>query len=146
MAILVYVDDILVVGNVPSAINHLKAHLTSHFKIKDLGPVKYFLGIESARSDKDIYLNQMKYTWDIIKDIGFENARIAIVPMEQNHSLLSNTTSPYLFNPAPYRRLVGRLIYLTRPDLSYVVHILSQFLSSPRQFHLDAAHHVVRYL
>lgn len=113
-----------------------------------MGPVKYFLGIEAARSTKGIYLNQRKYTWDIIKDVGFENAKIAVVPIEQNHTLLSNTTSPFMFNPAPYRRLVGLLIYLTitHPDLSYDVHVLSQFLASPRQCHLDAAHRVVRYL
>lgn len=148
MVVLVYVDDILVVENNPTAIAQFKAHIASYFKIKDLGPVKYFLGIEAARSDKGIYLNQRKYTWDIIKDVGLENSKIAIIPIEQNHTLLSNTTTHFLFNPAPYRRLVGHLIHLTitRPDLSYVVHVLSQFLASPRQCHLDAAHKVVRYL
>ena len=148
LAILVYVDDILVVGSDSTSIANIKAHLASHFKIKDLGPLKYFLGIEAARSDKGIYLNQRKYTLDIIKDVGLEHSRTASVPMEQNHTLLGNKVSPFLIDPAPYRRLVGRLIYLTitRPDLSYAVHVLSQFLASPRQCHLDAAFKVVKYL
>lgn len=141
LAVLVYVDDILVVENNQNVIIRFKAHLTNHFKIKDLGPIKYFLFVDDilvvgnnqnaiirfkARSDKGIYLNHRKYTMNIIKDVGFEHAKIVAVPIEQNHTLLSNTTSPFLFNPASYRRLVGRLIYLTitRPDLSYAVHVI----------------------
>lgn len=142
LAILVYVDDILGVGNNQPTIAPFKAYLASHFKIKDLGLIIYFLGIEAARSSRGIYLNQRKYTLDIIKDDGLENAKIAIIPIEQNHTLLSNTLSPFLFNHVPYRCLVGRLIYLTitRLDLSYVVHVFSKFLASPRQCHLEAAH------
>lgn len=68
-------------------------------------------------------------------------------PIEQNHSLAS-VTGPLLENPESYRRLVGRLIYLsfTRPDLAYVVHILSQFMHKPLVAHWDAALRVVRYL
>lgn len=146
--VLVYVDNILVLGNNQPTITAFKAHLASHFKIKDLRAIKYFLGIKAARSDNDIYLNQRKYTLDIIQDAGLANAKFAIVPIEQNHTLLSNVLSQFLFNPAPYRQLVGSLIYLTitRPDLAYAVHVLSQFLASPRQCHLDAAHCVMRYL
>ena len=64
-------------------------------------------------------------------------------PMEQNHQL-ARSTSPPLENVEQYRRLVGRLIYLsfTRLDLAYSVHILSQFLSTPRRDHWDATIHV----
>ncbi|WOH15705.1 hypothetical protein DCAR_0935248 [Daucus carota subsp. sativus] len=148
VAVLVYVDDILVTGNDLKLINTVKAHLAKHFLIKDLGPLHYFLGIEAARSSAGIFLNQRKYTLDIIKDLKFENAKPSLIPMEQHHTLLSNTTSPLLDNITSYRQLVGRLIYLTItcPDISYPVHILSQFLSAPRACHLDAAYKVVRYL
>ncbi|KAK1368489.1 hypothetical protein POM88_034581 [Heracleum sosnowskyi] len=148
VAILVYVDDILITGSDITLIAKVKSHLSSHFKIKDLGPLKYFLGIEATISTQGIYLNQRKYTIDIINDVGLSKAKVSIVPMEQHHTLLSNSSSPSMVNVSSYRQLVGRLIYLTitRPDISYPVHVLSQFLASPRQCHMDAAYKVVRYL
>lgn len=62
-------------------ITKIKAYLSTHFKIKDLGPLKYFLGIEIARSVKGFYLNQRKYSLDIIKDVGFESAKASLVPI-----------------------------------------------------------------
>lgn len=107
IVILVYVDDILAAVNDVSAINAVKNHLASHFKIKDLGALRYFLGIEVARSSKGIYLNQHKYSLDIVTDMGYMNAKPALIPMKKNHTLLSNTTSPLLTNVSSYRRLVG---------------------------------------
>ncbi|CAL8995759.1 unnamed protein product [Prunus brigantina] len=67
--------------------------------------------------------------------------------MEQN-SKISSDTGEILHDPTKYRRLVGRLIYLTitRPDITYSVHILSRFMHEPRKPHLDAAMRVLRYL
>lgn len=68
-------------------------------------------------------------------------------PLEQNHRL-ALVDSEELPDPAKYRRLIRRLIYLreTRPELSYSIHILSQFMQKPCQAHWDAAVRVVRYL
>ena len=67
--------------------------------------------------------------------------------MEENHKL-ALATGNLLDDPTKYRRLVGCLIYLTitQPDLSYVVHVLSQFMQAPRVEHMEAAIRVVRYL
>ncbi|CAO2835584.1 unnamed protein product [Amaranthus hypochondriacus] len=115
--------------------------------MKDLGALKYFLGIEVARNPEGIYLCQRKYVLDIIAESSNLGAKPATFPMEQNHRL-ARSTSLLLQDIEQYRRLVGRLIYLafTRPDLAYSVHILSQFLNAPRQDHWDAAIRVVRYL
>ncbi|XP_059450873.1 uncharacterized mitochondrial protein AtMg00810-like [Corylus avellana] len=145
--VLVYVDDIIITGNDDLAINQLKHFLEKKFLIKDLGKLKYFLGIEVARSKKGIFLSQKKYILDILKDTGLIGGRVSDFPMEQ-HLYLSPDDGTLLPDPTPYRRLVGRLIYLTvtRPDINYSVNILSQFMHSPRTAHMDAAHRVVRYL
>lgn len=146
-AVLVYVDDILVTGNDMSSILALKVFLNKRFHIKDLGPLKYFLGIEVARSSHGIFLSQRKYALDILKTSGHLGTCPVSFPMEQHHRL-SNDQGELLVDPTVYRRLVGRLIYLTitRPDIVYSVNILSQFMHQPRKPHYDAAIRVLRYL
>uniref|UniRef100_A0A2N9GD76 CCHC-type domain-containing protein n=1 Tax=Fagus sylvatica TaxID=28930 RepID=A0A2N9GD76_FAGSY len=145
--VLVYVDDILVAGNDLSQIETFKHALSTNFKTKDLGPLKYFLGLEVARSPKGIFLNQRKYALDILNDSGQLGARTASFPMEQNLKLTNQDGTP-LSDPSPYRRLVGRLIYLTitRPDIVFAVNILSQFMHAPRLPHMQAATRVLRYI
>ncbi|RVW25775.1 Retrovirus-related Pol polyprotein from transposon RE2 [Vitis vinifera] len=145
--VLVYVDDLIISGNDSAALKTFKAYLSDCFKMKDLGVLKYFLGIEVARSSAGLFLCQRKYTLDIVSEAGLLGAKPCGFPIEQNHRLgLAN--GELLSNPESYRRLVGRLIYLavTRPDLAYSVHILSQFMHEPRIEHWEAALRVVRYL
>lgn len=115
--------------------------------MKDLGPLKYFLGIEVARSSDGFFLSQRKYILDIISEAGLLRAKPADTPLEQNHNL-ARADGPLYSDASQYRRLMGRLIYLafTRPDLGYVVHVLAQFMHAPRQQHWEAALRVVRYL
>ncbi|XP_019090032.1 PREDICTED: uncharacterized protein LOC109128321 [Camelina sativa] len=117
------------------------------FHMKDLGPLKFFLGIEVSRGKQGIYISQRKYTLDIISECGLVGAQPIDTPMEQNHALAKVDGELYS-NPSRYRRLVGRLVYLalTRPDLSYIVHLLAQLLAEPRQRHWEAAVRVVKYL
>ena len=99
-----------------------------------------------ARSLTNISLCQRKYTLDILNESGRLGAKPTSFPMEQHH--LSIDSGPLVEDPAQYRRLVGHLIYLiiTRPDITYSMHILSPFMHDPRQGHLYAAIRVLRYL
>lgn len=135
-------------GNDLSLLAKVKTFLSSHFKIKDLGPLKYFLGLELDRTEAGISLHQCKYTTDLLKDAGLVTCTASVVPMEQNHQLLAPDSSATIDHVTLYRRLVGRLIYLTisRPDISYSVHVLSQFMASPKAHHLQAALKLLRYL
>lgn len=147
LVVLVYVDDLIITGSKVSYITEFKSYLSTCFRMKDLGILRYFLGIEIARNPSGIYMCQRKYALDIITETGLLGVKPASFPLEQHHQL-ARAEGETLQNPTQYRRLIGKLIYLgvTRPDLSYVIHILSQFMNSPKSEHWDAALRVVRYL
>ncbi|XP_013674157.1 uncharacterized mitochondrial protein AtMg00810-like [Brassica napus] len=144
---LIYVDDILLVGNDEAAIAHFKDVLQAAFKLRVLGPSKYFLGFEIAWNSTGISLNQRKYTLELLQDAGYLSCKPVTVSMEPNQKL-SESTGTLLPDSSVYRKIVGRLLYLThtRPDITYAVHKLSQFMAAPRSDHLTAAYRVLRYL
>ncbi|GJU02226.1 uncharacterized mitochondrial protein-like protein [Tanacetum coccineum] len=84
-------------------------------------------------------LSQRKYTLDILEDVGMTGCRPSTFPMEQNLKLDKCDKSACV-DGNQYRRLISKLLYLqaTRPDITYAVNILSQFVSDPRQPHMDA--------
>ncbi|GAB2282201.1 hypothetical protein Dimus_039528 [Dionaea muscipula] len=115
--------------------------------MKDLGQLKYFLGIEVARSPRGIVLFQRKYVLDLLAETGMLDCKPSITPIEVNHKL------GLYANQVPadrerYQRLVGRLIYLshTRPYIAYAVSVVSQFMQAPSRDHMDAVYHILRYL
>ncbi|GJR76061.1 retrovirus-related pol polyprotein from transposon TNT 1-94 [Tanacetum coccineum] len=146
-AALVYVDDVLITGNNSAKILSLKQALHQKFTIKDLGLAKYFLGIELCRTKAGTYLNQRKYILDLLSDAGLTAAKPKEFPLPTQLKLSLTKGTP-LRDPGSYRRLVGRLLYLTmtRRDISYVVQHLSQFVSSPKDVHMQAALHLLKYL
>ena len=147
MALLVYVNDIIITGPSIHAINSLKTFLHSQFKLKDLGGMKYFLGLEIARSSSGIVFSQRHYTLQLLKDTGFLVAKPTTCPMDPKIQL-DASTGDVLPDVSIYRHLIGCLLYLTifRPDITFAVHKLSQFLSQPRVPHLTATHHLLSYL
>jgi len=140
IAFLIYVDDVIIASNNLAAVSDLTRLLNSQFHLKDLGTAKCFLGLEIARNSTGISVSQVKYTLDILADNGLLAAKPATFPMEANLKLSKDTRTP-LIDPTQYRRLIGRLIYLTitHPDITYPVQVLSQYMASPRQPHMDAA-------
>nr|KYP54918.1 Retrovirus-related Pol polyprotein from transposon TNT 1-94 [Cajanus cajan] len=146
-ALLIYVDDLILAGTDIYEINSVKQHLHDSFRIKDLGPLKYFLGLEIARSSTGITVSHRKYALDILSDSGFLASKPVPSPMVKTLKL-HNDDNDLCANPGEYRQLVGRLLYLTntRPDISYAVQQLSQFMAAPTTAHLKAFHRILRYI
>lgn len=117
-------------------------------KVEDLGSLHFFLGIQISRNALGIFMNQHKYVTDLLKDFEGVCTKSSLVPLEHHHNLLKASDSPFLNDVTAYRRLFGRLIYLTisRPDLSYAVHVLAQHMNTPQAIHWHAALKLVGYL
>jgi hypothetical protein len=115
---------IAIASNDPTAVSSFISLLNEKFRLKDLGSLKYFLGLEIARTSAGISVCQRKYALEILEDSGL----LAV-----------------LSDPTGYRRLIGWLLYLTitQPDLAYSIQTRSQFMDNPWQPHLDAAHMVL---
>ncbi|KAK4394326.1 Retrovirus-related Pol polyprotein from transposon RE1 [Sesamum angolense] len=126
IALLVYVDDILLTGTLESSLHNVKQYLDGLFTIKDLGSAKYFLGLELARSSHGLLVTQHKYLQDILSDTSMLNAKVASTPFLSGLHLTHDEGALLQFSDR-YRRFVGRLLYLgfTRPDLSFPVQQLS---------------------
>ncbi|XP_061361892.1 uncharacterized mitochondrial protein AtMg00810-like [Gastrolobium bilobum] len=146
-ALLIYVDDIVLAGDNLAEIRHVKRFLDDEFKIKDLGTLRFFLGLEISRSKQGIVLNQRKYALELLSDSGLLAMKPVSTPMDPSTKLRRDLGSR-LQDDGPYRRLVGRLLYLTitRPDITYSVQQLSQFISSPTDIHYTTALRVLKYL
>ncbi|XP_074327310.1 uncharacterized protein LOC141665234 [Apium graveolens] len=145
--VVVYVDDILVTGSNLAKITALKQHLHAKFTIKDLGVLHYFLGIEVSYLAEGTVLSQTKYTKEIMQLIDADLSKKALTPLPLDIRLTADD-GPLFENAELYRSIVGKLNFLTntRPDLSYTVQVLSQFLQNPRKSHYDALLHTLRYL
>ncbi|EOY01844.1 Cysteine-rich RLK (RECEPTOR-like protein kinase) 8, putative [Theobroma cacao] len=123
IALLVYVDDILIASNSVQVKSDVKEFLKLEFKLKELGKVKYFLGLEIARSPEDISICQRKYALDLLEEQGLLGAKLVSTPIDSNHKLAKSNDEDKLTDATSYRQLVGKLLYLTfsRPDIAYAV-------------------------
>ncbi|XP_073220339.1 secreted RxLR effector protein 161-like [Cicer arietinum] len=102
--------------------------------------------MEVARSKKGIVVSQRKYILDLLEETGMSGSRPADTPMELNAKLWEKGSVPVEIGR--YQRLVGKLIYLahTRPDIAFSVSVVSQFMHSPYEEHLEAVYRILRYL
>lgn len=145
--LIVYVDDIILTGDDLSEMNRLKASLASEFEIKNLGSLKYFLGMEVARSKEGIVISQRKYVLDLLKETGMSGCKPVDTPIDPNKKLGDGEQGESV-DIGQYQRLVGKLIFLshTRPDIAFAVSLVSQFMHAPHKEHLEAAYQILRYL
>jgi hypothetical protein len=121
--------------------------LKENFDIKDLGFLKYFLGIKIVRSPKDLFISQRKYILDLLKETEKLGCKSVSTPIDNKYKLNTENGEP-VEDINHFRRLVGRLIYLTvtRPNISFFVSQISKFMHTPRTTHLNVIEMILRYL
>ncbi|CAH9146153.1 unnamed protein product [Cuscuta epithymum] len=145
--LLVYVDDILVTGNNASLIATIIGKLSRTFKIRDLGRLSFFLGIEAISQDGGILLSQRKYLEDIIHRAGLDNCKPVATPFSVTDKLTAASGTP-LPDARQYRMLAGALQYatITRPDLSFAVNKICQYMHAPTDVHWKTLKRILRYV
>ncbi|XP_020081520.1 uncharacterized protein LOC109705186 [Ananas comosus] len=147
LVLLLYVDDIIVTSSSSSLLDALIVTLQREFAMKDLGPLHYFLGIEVHRSPSGFHLSQQKYAHQLLQRHGFLDSKPVSTHLSPT-SRLSSHEGHLLEDPYTYRQIVGALQYLTftRPDISYAVNSVSQYLHAPREPHMQAVKRILRYI
>uniref|UniRef100_A0A2N9J917 Reverse transcriptase Ty1/copia-type domain-containing protein n=1 Tax=Fagus sylvatica TaxID=28930 RepID=A0A2N9J917_FAGSY len=145
--LLLYVDDIILTGNDPTAITSLITALASTFELKDLGPLRYFLGLQIDYGRDFLFVHQRKYITDLLSKFNMTSCKAASTPFPISHKLQASSAD-LLSDPTPYRSLVGALQYatFTRPDITYAVNQVCQYMHKPTATHLAAAKRILRYL
>ena len=144
MYMLVYVDDIILTGNNTDHINRFVQSFSQHFSLKDLGSLSYFLGIEATHKSTGLLLTQKRYITDLLHRNNMTNAKAVATPMCSTEQLTLKSGHP-LDDPKQFRAVVGSLQYLslTRPDISFAVNRMSQYMHQPTDEHWTAVKRIL---
>jgi hypothetical protein len=145
--IVIYVDDLIIIGDNDEEIFDLKKLLKQKFEMKDLEKLCYFLSVEVIQSPKGIWLLQKQYALNKLSEYGMIGYKPISIPLEQNVKL-SADEGDLVEDTTMYKRIVGSLIYMTItwPDLSYAVGVVNQFMQTPQKPHLDAVRRTLKYI
>lgn len=145
LIIVLYVDDMLFVGNDKSKISDLKSHFSTQFEMKDLGVVRYILGIEIIRdrANKKLWLSQRKYVKSMLERFNMTTCRQMVIPIVQGIKLFveyypKSPTEMEDMTRVHYVSAIGSLMYAmvcTRPEISQVVGVFSHFITNLGQVH-----------
>lgn len=145
--IVVHVDDMLCAASNESLIDEIIKGLAKYFKLKDLGEVRQFLGIDIHKSNGFYSINQEKYIQSIAQEFQLEDAKPEKFPIHPGY--YSTQCEEFLETNSEYRKIIGKLLYVsinTRPDISAAVCILAKRVSKPRKLDMNEAKRVVKYL
>ncbi|KAK6120346.1 hypothetical protein DH2020_045903 [Rehmannia glutinosa] len=144
--LVLYVDDILLIGNNIEVLSHVKSWLNNQFEMKDLGEANYILGLPIKQCLEGIYISQSKYTKELLKKFGIDEGR-TLSTQWQPMSNLTKTKGKSV-DESKYRGMIGSLLYLTasRPDILHAVCLCARFQSNPKESHMSAVKRIFRYL
>ncbi|RVW94084.1 Retrovirus-related Pol polyprotein from transposon RE1 [Vitis vinifera] len=146
--LLVYVDDIIIIGNSNDLVSQVVECLAQRFSLKDLGPLSYFLGVEVVSHRHGLLFSQRRYIKDLLTRTNMQTTKPVHTPLPTSSSSIKLSYGSPLSNPMEYRTIVGSLQYLslTRPNISFVVNKMSQFMHQPTDEHWTLVKRILRYL
>ncbi|RVX12712.1 Retrovirus-related Pol polyprotein from transposon TNT 1-94 [Vitis vinifera] len=154
--LVLYVDDILLIGNDVESLSKVKNWLASQSQMKDLGEASYILGIQMTRDRKNrlLALSQAAYIDKVLVKFAMENSKKGNLP--SRHGVhLSKEQCPKppqdeeKMRRVPYASAVGSLMYAmlcTRPDICFAVGVVSRYQSNPGLDHWVVVKHILKYL
>ena len=147
LIVCLYVDDLIFIGNDEIMFVEFKKSMMLEFDITDLGKMRYFLGIEVMQRSDDIFINQKKYTQEVLERFSMDKCNPVHNPMVPGFELMKNGDGVRV-DSTFYKKIVGSLMYLTatRPDVMFVVSLISRFVDCPTELHLQSAKRILRYL
>ena len=142
-----YVDDIVFGATNDSLAHSFADEMKIMFEMSMVGKLTYFLGLQVKQTDSGIYINQAKYSRNLAKRFGLDNATHARTPMAAN-AKLTNDPSGESVDVTLYRSMIGCLLYLTasKPDITFSVGVCSRFQSNPKVSHLNAVKRIIKYV
>lgn len=145
LVLLLYVDDILLMGNDDALLQRLMETLNSSFSMKDLGEPHYFLGIEIKSHSEGLFMHQKAYAEDILHQAAMSDCNPMPTPLPQRIEHLNNDPFP---EPTYFRSLAGKLQYLTitRPDIQYAVNYVCQRMHLPTISDFGLLKRILRYI
>ena len=147
--ITVYVDDLILLVGVIADLIDLKKSLTDRFKMKELGPLNYCLGISIRQSDGEVQIHQKQYIANILQRFGLSDEYPANTPADPSVKLVKDDGISGKADKTLFRQIIGSLQYMvsgTRPDIVYAVNAVAKFSSDPSEAHLTAAKRILKYL
>ena len=145
--LLLYVDDMILSASTPSLLRQVIARLHDAFAVKDMGPVRHFLGINVRRDSAGFFLSQSQYADELLERAGMANCKPVATPIDTKLKP-SSTDGALLTDATTYRSIAGALQYLTisRPDIAYVVQQVCLHMHVPRDVHQVMLKRILRYI
>ncbi|KAJ9559214.1 hypothetical protein OSB04_013828 [Centaurea solstitialis] len=146
LIISIYVDDLIYTGDDVVMMQEFKESMQKEFEMSDLGKMRFFLGIEVLQTAQGIHISQQKYAIEILRRFDMEDCNAVINPIVPGCKLKSDEGER--FDETLFKQIVGSLMYITttRPDIQFVVNLISRFMAKPTEVHYLAAKRVLRYL
>lgn len=143
----IYVDDLIFTGSDKEMMENFKSAMKEEFDMTDLGRMKYFLGVEVIQNIEGIFISQRKYIQEILLKFGMSNSNATKTPMVPGCKLTKDEAGTRV-DSTQYKQMIGSLMYLTvsRPDLMYVMSLVSRYMETPTEIHMMAVKRILRYL